>query len=236
MCQPTELEVTSDRSAMTAGVEVGRRLRVPVNHFEGNFTAPPAVLDALEAEGRVVLRYVTNPNGSARDIAGVCNENGNVVGLMPHPERATSELLGSTDGLVLLAALLASAGLRADLAGAPPRPAGRPDGHHLHRALGLTDDEAASHRPAPGPRAQPSRAGHVRGHVERALLLQVLPASTCGRLPTEGPAVLVGPGENAGVIDAGDGMAVAIRIESHNHPSAIEPYQGAATGVGRDHP
>ena len=119
VCQPTELEVASDRSAITAGVEVGRRLRVPVNHFEGNYTAPPAVLDALEAEGRVVLRYITNPNGSARDIAGVCNESGNVVGLMPHPERATSELLGSTDGFVLLAALLASAGLHADLAGAP---------------------------------------------------------------------------------------------------------------------
>ncbi len=119
VCQPTELEVTSDRSALTAGVKVGRRLRLPVNHFEGNYTAAPAVLDALEAEGRVVLRYITNPNGSAHDIAGVCNENGNVVGLMPHPERATSELLGSTDGSVLLAALLASSGLPADLAAAP---------------------------------------------------------------------------------------------------------------------
>ncbi len=119
VCQPTELEVASDRSVLTAGVAVGRRLRVPVNHFEGNYTAPPMVLDALEAEGRVVLRYITNPNGSARDIAAVCNENGNVVGLMPHPERATSELLGSTDGLVLLASLLASSGLPSGLAGAP---------------------------------------------------------------------------------------------------------------------
>ena len=84
-----------------------------------------------------------------------------------------------------------------------------------------------------GPRAaaQPPRAGPLRGDVERALLLQVLAAST-SRLPTEGARVLVGPGENAGVVDAGDGIAVAIRIESHNHPSAIEPYQGAATGVG----
>jgi phosphoribosylformylglycinamidine synthase subunit PurQ / glutaminase len=77
------------------------------------------VLDALEGDGRVVLRYAANPNGSAHDIAGVCNETGNVVGLMPHPERASSDLLGSTDGLVLLGALLASAGVRADLAGAP---------------------------------------------------------------------------------------------------------------------
>jgi phosphoribosylformylglycinamidine synthase len=113
VCQVTELEVTSDRSALTAGVEVGRRLRMPVNHFEGNYTAAPEVLDALEAEGRVVLRYVGNPNGSAHDIAAVSNEAGNVVGLMPHPERATSELLGSTDGLVLLRAVLAAAGVQA---------------------------------------------------------------------------------------------------------------------------
>jgi phosphoribosylformylglycinamidine synthase len=119
LCQPTELEVASDRSVLTAGIEVGRRLRLPVNHFEGNYTAPPDVLDALEGDGRVVLRYAANPNGSAHDIAGVCNETGNVVGLMPHPERASSDLLGSTDGLVLLGALLASAGVRADLAGAP---------------------------------------------------------------------------------------------------------------------
>jgi phosphoribosylformylglycinamidine synthase subunit PurQ / glutaminase len=110
LCQMTELEVASDRSALTAGVEVGRRLHVPINHFEGNYTAGPDTLLSLEAEGRVVLRYVTNPNGSAHDIAAVCNEGGNVVGLMPHPERATSSLLGSTDGLVLLRSLLAWAG------------------------------------------------------------------------------------------------------------------------------
>jgi phosphoribosylformylglycinamidine synthase subunit PurQ / glutaminase len=110
LCQMTELEVTSDRSALTAGVAVGRRLRVPINHFEGNYTADPGTLQMLEDEGRVVLRYVANPNGSAHDIAGVCNERGNVVGLMPHPERASADLLGSTDGLVLLRAVLAWAG------------------------------------------------------------------------------------------------------------------------------
>jgi phosphoribosylformylglycinamidine synthase len=109
VCQMTELEVASDRSVLTAGLAVGQRLRAPVNHFEGNYTAAPDVLRALEAEGRVVLRYVDNPNGSAADIAGVCNEAGNVVGLMPHPERASHELLGSTDGLALLQALLTSA-------------------------------------------------------------------------------------------------------------------------------
>jgi phosphoribosylformylglycinamidine synthase len=110
LCQMTEVEVVSARSILTAGVAVGRRLRVPINHFEGNYTAGPETLRALEDEGRIVLRYVSNPNGSVNDIAAVCNEGGNVVGLMPHPERATSDLLGSSDGLVLLGALLATAG------------------------------------------------------------------------------------------------------------------------------
>jgi len=108
VCQMTELEVASDRSVLTAGLLPGQRLRVPINHFEGNYTAEPDVLRSLEDEGRVVLRYVDNPNGSAHDIAGVCNEAGNVVGLMPHPERATSALVGSTDGVLLLRALLSS--------------------------------------------------------------------------------------------------------------------------------
>ncbi len=117
VCRMTELEVVSERSVLTAGLQPGLRLAVPVNHFEGNYTAPPEVLDQLEAEGRVVLRYVANPNGSARDIAGICSPGGNVVGLMPHPERASSELLGSTDGLVLLGALLRSAGASLSPAG-----------------------------------------------------------------------------------------------------------------------
>jgi phosphoribosylformylglycinamidine synthase len=101
----------------------------------------------------------------------------------------------------------------------------------LHRALGLTDDEFD---------AVEKILGRAPNHLELALYA-VMWSEHCSykssrmhlkRLPTEGPRVLVGPGENAGVIDAGDGIAVAIRIESHNHPSAIEPYQGAATGVG----
>lgn len=110
LCQPALLEVASDRSVLTRGVAVGRRLSIPINHFEGNYTCDRETLAALEAEGRVVLRYVDNPNGSVGDIAGVANAAGNVVGLMPHPERASHPLLGSTDGLVLLAALLEAAG------------------------------------------------------------------------------------------------------------------------------
>lgn len=108
LCQTAELEVASDRSVLTAGIEVGRRLNVPINHFEGNFTCDERTLRELESEGRVVLRYVDNPNGSVGDIAGISNAAGNVVGLMPHPERAVHELTGSTDGAVLLAALLSN--------------------------------------------------------------------------------------------------------------------------------
>ena len=112
LCQTVELEVTSDRSVLTAGVPMGTRLRIPVNHFEGNFLCGPDTLGELEAEGRIVLRYLDNPNGSMADIAGVSNGPGNVVGLMPHPERASNRLLGSDDGNVLLGALLQTAGAR----------------------------------------------------------------------------------------------------------------------------
>jgi phosphoribosylformylglycinamidine synthase len=101
----------------------------------------------------------------------------------------------------------------------------------VHRELGLTDDEAGAIR---------ALLGREPNHLELAMYA-VMWSEHCSykssrvhlrRLPTEGERVLVGPGENAGVIDAGDGIAVALRIESHNHPSAVEPYQGAATGVG----
>ena len=77
-------------------------LRIPINHFEGNYVCDAETLAELRADDRVVVRYVDNPNGSLDDIAGICNEAGNVVGLMPHPERASDALLGSTDGVVLL--------------------------------------------------------------------------------------------------------------------------------------
>jgi phosphoribosylformylglycinamidine synthase len=112
LCTTVGLTVTSSASVLTAGVPVGTSLRVPINHFEGNYTCDPATLDQLRAEGRIVLRYRNNPNGSVDDIAGITNAAGNVVGLMPHPERACDPLLGSDDGRVLLGALLASAGAR----------------------------------------------------------------------------------------------------------------------------
>ena len=102
LCRMAELRVTSTDSALTRGAELGQVLRIPINHFEGNYTCDDATLVRLRDEDRIVLTYVDNPNGSVADIAGVCNEGRNVVGLMPHPERACDPLLGSADGVVLL--------------------------------------------------------------------------------------------------------------------------------------
>ena len=109
LCTTVELRVESTSSVLTSQAGVGDVLRVPINHFEGNFTCSDETLDALRAEDRIVLRYVDNPNGSVDDIAGICNEGRNVVGLMPHPERACNPLLGSEDGAVLIRSLLSAA-------------------------------------------------------------------------------------------------------------------------------
>jgi phosphoribosylformylglycinamidine synthase subunit PurQ / glutaminase len=90
-------------------------LRIPINHFEGNYVCDERTLAELRADDRVVVRYVNNPNGSLDDIAGICNAGRNVVGLMPHPERASNTLLGSADGVVMLKSLLAAASERATI-------------------------------------------------------------------------------------------------------------------------
>jgi phosphoribosylformylglycinamidine synthase len=112
LCETVELRVETDATVLTNRATRGARLRVPINHFEGNYVCDAETLACLRAEERVVVRYVDNPNGSLDDIAGVCNEGRNVVGLMPHPERASDALLGSADGVVLLQSLLQAAGAR----------------------------------------------------------------------------------------------------------------------------
>ncbi|MGA3146680.1 MAG: phosphoribosylformylglycinamidine synthase subunit PurQ [Acidimicrobiales bacterium] len=109
LCTTVGVRVDSPDSVLTAGVPVGTVLRIPINHFEGSYICDADTLAELRDEDRVVLRYVENPNGSIDDIAGICNQGRNVVGLMPHPERASDPLLGSVDGSVLLRALLATA-------------------------------------------------------------------------------------------------------------------------------
>jgi phosphoribosylformylglycinamidine synthase len=113
LCETVELRVETTTTVLTNQAGVGDVLRVPINHFEGNYVCDPATLERLRAEERIVVRYVRNPNGSLDDIAGICNEGRNVVGLMPHPERASDVILGSADGVVLVRSLLAAASDRA---------------------------------------------------------------------------------------------------------------------------
>jgi phosphoribosylformylglycinamidine synthase I len=107
VCRQVELVAEPVESPWTRELEAGQRLSVPIKHMSGRYYAPDEVLDELEATGRVAFRYASghNPNGSVRDIAGVVNEPGNVLGLMPHPEHAVDPLTGSADGLALFRSL-----------------------------------------------------------------------------------------------------------------------------------
>jgi len=107
VCRQVEVTVESTGTPFTHGCKAGQRLSIPVKHTTGRFFAPDQDLDALDEAGQVVFRYAQghNPNGSARDIAGVCNEQRNVLGLMPHPEHAVDALTGSDDGLRLFESL-----------------------------------------------------------------------------------------------------------------------------------
>ena len=98
VCKNQTLSVASQKSAFTAGYDVGQEIIIPIAHHDGNYFADDATLDQLEAENRVAFRYVGNPNGSARDIAGILSPNGRVLGMMPHPERAIGGHEGGTDG------------------------------------------------------------------------------------------------------------------------------------------
>lgn len=108
LCKWVDLRVENAATPFTSAASVGDVLRIPINHFEGNWYAEPDVLAEMKANDQIVLRYVDNPNGSLDDIAGICNRERNVFGLMPHPERACEALLGSADGAVILRSILAS--------------------------------------------------------------------------------------------------------------------------------
>lgn len=110
VCRTVDLEIANGNTPFSAGYAQTNVIRLPVAHHEGNYTADTATLDRLEGEGRVVFRYRDNPNGAARGIAGITNERGNVLGMMPHPERAADPRLGGTDGLSLFRGLAAALG------------------------------------------------------------------------------------------------------------------------------
>jgi phosphoribosylformylglycinamidine synthase len=115
LCTTVPVRVCTTRTPLTAGLATGTVLELPVNHFEGNYICDAATLARLRDGDRIVLRYERNPNGSIDDIAGICNDGGNVVGLMPHPERACDPLTGAMDGAALVRCLLAAADRRAPL-------------------------------------------------------------------------------------------------------------------------
>ena len=106
ICRPVRLRAETVNSPFTAAAKAGQVLRLPIAHGEGCYYADERTLDELEAEDRVTFRYLDNPNGSARDIAGILSRERNVMGMMPHPERAADPLMGSTDGLLVFESLL----------------------------------------------------------------------------------------------------------------------------------
>jgi len=110
ICKTVDLRVETTNSPFTHAGTKGQILKLPVAHGDGNYFADARTLDQLEAEDRVAFRYATPINGSQRDIAGILSEGRNVLGMMPHPERAADPLMGSTDGLVVLHSLASAVG------------------------------------------------------------------------------------------------------------------------------
>lgn len=112
LCGTTQLRVAATNSPLTTEFAVGDLITIPINHFEGNYTCDDVTLRELQSEDRILLRYVHNPNGSVDDIAGICNAKRNVVGLMPHPERACERILGSDDGAPMMRSIASWAAVR----------------------------------------------------------------------------------------------------------------------------
>lgn len=108
ICREVGLETVTVNSPFTGKLKQGERLRLPIAHGEGLYYADNRTLDELAAEDRIAFRYTDNPNGSLRDIAGILSSGRNVLGMMPHPERAADPLMGSTDGLKLFESLIAA--------------------------------------------------------------------------------------------------------------------------------
>ncbi|HWH22184.1 MAG TPA: phosphoribosylformylglycinamidine synthase subunit PurQ, partial [Allosphingosinicella sp.] len=110
VCRDVGLKVENSQSAFTSRYEAGEEIVIPVAHHDGNYTADEETLDRLEGEGRVAFRYSREVNGSAHDIAGIINEGGNVLGMMPHPERMVEPAHGRTDGRRLFEGILEAIG------------------------------------------------------------------------------------------------------------------------------
>ena len=223
VCKSVSLSVETTNSIFTTGYDKSNLITIPIAHHDGNYFASNDTLELLENEDEIAFRYSSdNPNGSLRNIAGILNEERNVLGMMPHPERAADAQHGSTDGITMFATLTEQ------LAPMVETPIITDE---LIAEHGFTKDEY---------KTVLAIMGRVPSFTELGIF-SVMWSEHCSyksskkwlkTLPTDGPQVIQGPGENAGVVDIGDGKAAIFKIESHNHPSFIEPYQGAATGVG----
>ena len=110
VCRDVTLRVENSQSVFTSRYDAGEQIVIPVAHHDGNYTADPETLDRLEGEGRIAFRYSESVNGSARDIAGIINDKGNVLGMMPHPERMIEPAHGGSDGRRLFEGVLAALG------------------------------------------------------------------------------------------------------------------------------
>jgi phosphoribosylformylglycinamidine synthase subunit PurQ / glutaminase len=106
LCKEVGLKIENNNTDFTRNYDADAEIKIPIAHHDGNYVADAQTLDRLEGEGHVVFRYTDNPNGSARDIAGIINAGGNVLGMMPHPERMIENALGGTDGRALFESLL----------------------------------------------------------------------------------------------------------------------------------
>ena len=258
MCRDQVLRVENNTTAWTGDYAAGQEITVPLKNQDGQYIADEKTLDALEAEGRVVFRYVGfNPNGSRRDIAGISNAAGNVVGLMPHPEHAVEAGFGPEDrrlrhrgprllhlcpeqdrGRQQMTETLqgATAETKKFNIDTVENAAKTPDTELPWAELGLKQNEfdevvkVLGRRPTGAELAMYSVmwSEHCSYKSSKNHLRQF------GDKVTEEMKkdMLVGIGENAGVTNLGDGWAVTFKIESHNSPSFVEPYQGAATGIG----
>ena len=225
ICRELRLSVATTNSPYTSAGQKGQVLRLPIAHGEGCYIADERTLDELEAEDRVAFRYIDNANGSLRNIAGVLNRERNVMGMMPHPERATR----AADGVHRRADRLPVDGsVDAARGGAG-------------MSAAFSAEIIAQHQLTPGEYQKVvDILGRQPTYTELGIFA-VMWSEHCSykssrvhlkKLPTRGKLVVQGPGENAGIIDIGGGYVIAFKIESHNHPSFIEPLQGAATGVG----
>jgi phosphoribosylformylglycinamidine synthase len=106
LCKWVDLEVVNADTPFTSRAQLGQRLRIPINHFEGSWYCDDDTLRNMKENDQIVLRYIDNPNGSLEAVAGICNEAKNVFGLMPHPERACESLLGSEDGALIFGSMI----------------------------------------------------------------------------------------------------------------------------------